>query len=75
VRSPVARDFGVAQVLVFGDSACGSLPPEFEGAGFELAAHQADDGGLIKPKLNGDGFKAGAVFPSHFNDARNVGGR
>jgi len=38
-----------------------------------VPAHQIDDGGLIQAKLRFNRLKGGAVLPSHFYDARDVG--
>jgi len=45
-----------------------ALSPQVETAALKIAAHQIDDVGFRQSELLLNGFKRGAVLPSHFDD-------
>lgn len=65
-------NFATAQFYMLGGASGHALAPHAKARGFHLAAHQFDDGRFIQAELLFDGFERGAVFPRHFDDARDV---
>lgn len=57
---------------MFGAAAAYPLSPHFETRRLHVAAHEGPDFIFFEPELKLNGFKRGAVFPGHFNDAGNV---
>jgi hypothetical protein len=57
-----------SEVLMFGGSSFGSLPPHFKRRGFHPCPHEFDNAILIDSKLIFNGFEGSSIFPSHFND-------
>lgn len=66
-------DFGIAFLgMLLTYAAVDTLSPKIEAASFKLPTHNAYDFRLRNAKLHLDGFKRGAVFPCHFDDAVEV---
>jgi hypothetical protein len=74
MRGAVACNGYIAQCRMLGSARVHAFAPHFEGARFHLAAHQAHDGGFFQAKLRLNRFKGRAIFPSHLDDAGNIGG-
>jgi len=55
--------------FVLGGSAVGSLTPHLERVGRHLTPHQLDHVARRQAKLVADRIEAGAIFPSHHDDA------
>jgi hypothetical protein len=67
------QNFGVSLLLVFlANAAVYAFSPQVETAALEFPAHEGNDVGLGKAKLDLNGLKRGSVFPRHFYDSVNV---
>lgn len=49
-----------------------ALAPHFERAALHFFAHQCNHSRLVQPKLHFNRLKRRAVFPRHFNNARDI---
>ena len=55
--------------VVFCDSTSDAFAPETKTAGFDASSHQLEDVGLAQAGALFDLIKAGAIFPSHADNA------
>ena len=65
-------DVGASECAVLGDAAFHARAPQPKRVGLQLVAHQSDDFRFRPARALLNGFKAGAIFPSHLDDGRNV---
>lgn len=59
---------------VFGLSSGHALPPELEGAGFQVTTHELDDLGFAETVRCANGLEGRSIFPGHFNDSTDISG-
>jgi hypothetical protein len=71
----MTQQLGAPQNCMFGHAARHSFAPHPERRWLHMAAHEVDYPGLVQAELRFNGFKGSAVFPSHLDDAGDVGFR